>query len=104
MAEVMANHRDASFTRAFDDAAGVEAVALAELLRQGQALGQFRAFDADEVAHLIGAAKNGVLDRWASDEALDLASASATLLDFVESAVSFRSAMRISDPFDELGR
>ncbi|MEO9248409.1 helix-turn-helix domain-containing protein [Citricoccus nitrophenolicus] len=104
MAEVMANHRDASFTRAFDDVAGVEAVALAELLRQGQALGQFRAFDADEVAHLIGAAKNRVLDRWASDEALDLASASATLLDFVESAVSVRSAMRISDPFDELGR
>lgn len=88
MAEVLANHRDASFIRAFDDVSTEETEALADLLAQGQALGQFRAFDVTEVAHLIGAAKNGVLGRWSADETLNLASASATLLDFIESAVS----------------
>lgn len=88
MAEIMANHRDDGFVRAFDDVSRAETVALADLLRQGQAMGQFRAFDAEEVAHLIGAAKTGLLDRWAADESLDLGSASGTLLDFVDSAVS----------------
>lgn len=90
MAEVMANHRDASFVRAFNDVSTAETEALADLLVQGQKLGQFRAFDVNEVAHLICAVKNGALDRWSADETLDLASASATILDFVESAVSAR--------------
>lgn len=87
MSEVMANHRDVGFARAFEEVFDAEAVELSELLAQGQALGQFRPFDVVEVAHLVGAAKNGVLDRWAVDERLDLAAASETLLDFVENAV-----------------
>ena len=91
MTEVMANHRDATFVRAFTDASAAEIEILADLLAQGQAVGQFRAFDAGEVAHAIGAATYGVLDRWADDKTFDLISASATLWDFVESAVSART-------------
>ncbi|MFP7761768.1 TetR/AcrR family transcriptional regulator [Marisediminicola sp. LYQ85] len=88
MAEVMANHRDADFARAFDTVSTAETDALTRLLNEGQAAGEFRAFDAREVAHLISAAKNGVLDRWAEDDSVDLTIASATMLDFVERAVS----------------
>lgn len=90
MAEVMANHRDADFVRAFDDVSTTETDALADLLIEGQTLGQFHSFDATEVAHLICAAKNGLLDRWAADHALDLTTALATMLDFVERAVLTR--------------
>lgn len=90
MAEVMANHRDADFVRAFNDVSTSETEALADLLVEGQALGQFRAFDANEVSHLISAAKNGVLDRWAADDTLELEPASAALIDFVDSAVLAR--------------
>lgn len=90
MAEVMANHRDASFGHAFDDVVISETGALVDLLAAGQAQGEFRAFDVYEVAHLIAAAKNGLLDRWATNESLDLASASAKLMDFIQSAVSER--------------
>lgn len=87
MVEVMSNHRDPGFIRAFENVSTDEAETLAELLRQGQAQGQFRAFDVNEVAHLIDSAKNGVLDRWASDETLDLGAMRATMLDFIEHAV-----------------
>lgn len=90
MAEVMANHREASFVRTFNDVASAETEALADLLTQGQKLDQFRAFNVNDVAHLICATKNGTLDRWAADETLDLTSASATMLDFIHSAVSAR--------------
>jgi len=88
MVEVMANHRDASFVHTFQDVSGSETEALANLLAEGQAHGQFRAFDVNEVAHLVSAAKNASLDRWAADETLHLASLSVVLLDFVENAVS----------------
>lgn len=90
MAEVMANHRDADFARAFEDVYARETEALADLLVEGQALGQFRAFDADGVAHLISAAKNGLLDRWAADDTLDLVTSAPTMIDFVDRAVSDR--------------
>lgn len=90
MAEVVANHRNARFVRAFQDVSTARTEALADLLVEGQALDQFRAFDANEVAHLISATKNGLLDRWSSDETLDLAAVSATMLHFVERAVSTR--------------
>ncbi|MGJ9407367.1 TetR/AcrR family transcriptional regulator [Nesterenkonia aurantiaca] len=90
MSEVMANHRDASFVHTFNDVSTSETQALADLLAEGQAQGQFWAFGVDEVAHLVSAAKNGLLDRWAADERLDLSSASAKMLDFVESAVLAR--------------
>ncbi|MBB1035543.1 TetR family transcriptional regulator [Dietzia sp. CQ4] len=90
MAEVMANHRDAGFVHAFNDVSAAETEALADLLVEGQALGQFRAFDADEFSHLISSAKNGLLDRWAADDTLNLESASAAMIDFVESAVLAR--------------
>ncbi|WP_191906660.1 TetR/AcrR family transcriptional regulator [Microbacterium lushaniae] len=90
MAEVMANHRDTRFAREFDHVSATESEALAELLAEGQTRGDFRPFDVGEVAHLILAAKNAVLDRWAAEETSDLASATATLLDFVTSAVSAR--------------
>lgn len=87
MVEVMSNHRDPGFIRAFEDVSAEETVTLAALLRHGQAQGQFRAFDVDETAHLIDATKNAVLDRWASDETLDLASMTEAMLDFIEHAV-----------------
>lgn len=87
MVEVMSNHREPGFIRAFENVSTDEAEALADLLRRGQAQRQFRAFDVNEVAHLVDAAKNGVLDRWASDETLDLVSMTATMLDFIEHAV-----------------
>lgn len=87
MAEVLSNHREADFGRAFDEVAAGETEALAELLSEGQAAGQFRAFDATQVAQLIAAAKNDVLERWASDSSLELAPMAAALLDFVEAAV-----------------
>lgn len=90
MAEIMANHRDASFGHAFDEVSTSETETLADLLAEGQAQGDFRAFDVHEAAHMITAAKNGLLDRWASDESLDLASASTKMLDFLLSAVSHR--------------
>lgn len=90
MAEIMANHRDASFGYAFEEVSAAETGILADLLAEGQAQDEFGAFDVHEVAHLISAAKNGLLDRWASDESLNLASASAKMLDFLESAVSAR--------------
>ncbi|UFU02310.1 TetR/AcrR family transcriptional regulator [Ruania suaedae] len=87
MVEVMSNHREHGFIHAFENISTQEAATLADLLRQGQAEGQFRAFDATEMAYLIEAAKNGALDRWASDETLDLAPMTATMLDFIEHAV-----------------
>lgn len=90
MVEVLANHRDASFVHTFEDVSASETDVLAALLAEGQAHGQFRAFDVNEVAHLVSAAKNASLDRWAADETLHLASLSAVLLDFVESAISAR--------------
>ncbi|GGA58024.1 TetR family transcriptional regulator [Pseudoclavibacter endophyticus] len=87
MVEVMSNHREPAFIRAFENVSSDETEALADLLRRGQAQGQFRAFDVYEVAQLIGAAKNDVLDRWASDETLDLVPMTATMLDFIEHAV-----------------
>lgn len=91
MAEVMANHRDADFARAFADVSAAETAARADLLREGRATGQVRACDAEGFAHLITAAKNDVLDRWAADESLDLASATETLVDFVTGAVTPRA-------------
>jgi len=90
MAEVMSNLRDTRFAREFDDVAITESKALAELLSQGQTRGQFRAFDVEEVAHLILGAKNAVLDRLAAEEKIDLSSATGTLLDFITNAVSAR--------------
>lgn len=90
MTEVMANHRDTAFVGAFAEASTAEVDAIAELLVQGQAMGQFRLIDAGEAAHAISAATCGVLDRWADDEAFDLVSASAKSWDFVESAESAR--------------
>lgn len=87
MAEVMANHRETEFLRAFEHASTAEAEALADLLRQGQAQGQFRDFDAHAVADLIDGAKNRVLDHWASEKNSDLVSMTRTMLDFIEHAV-----------------
>ncbi|MBN9201240.1 MAG: TetR family transcriptional regulator [Microbacterium chocolatum] len=87
MAEVMANHRDEDFGRAFEGIAESDIDTVAGILREGQEAGEFRPLDAHEAAHLIDAAKNGVLDRWAADESLDLEPMSASLLDFVARAV-----------------
>lgn len=90
LSEVLANHRDPSFARAFEDVADAETATLAQLLVAGQQAGTLREFDAEEVAHLIQSAKNGVLARWAEDESVDLVAATASLLDFVEHAVLAR--------------
>lgn len=87
MVEVISNYRDPGFIQAFESVSMEEVETLADLLRQGQAQGKFRSFDAKEVAHLINTAKNAVLDRWASEATLELVSMTTTLLDFVEHGV-----------------
>lgn len=91
MSEVMANHRDPDFHRAFADASAAEVETLADLLAEGQAAGQFRRFEVGEVAHAISAATYGVLDRWADDEAVDLGVAAEALWDFIAHAVAARA-------------
>lgn len=87
VAEILANHRDGDSQRAFAGVAAQELTEIAALLRDGQESGQFRDLDPEAAAHLIDAAKNGTLERWASEESLDLASMAETLLDFIEHAV-----------------
>jgi AcrR family transcriptional regulator len=87
MVEVVSNHREPGFIQAFENVSTDETETLADLLRQGQDRGQFRAFDVIETAHLIDASKHGTLDRWASDETFDLVPMTATMLDFIEHAV-----------------
>lgn len=87
LSEVLANHRDPLFARAFEDVADAETESLSRLLQLGQRAGTLRTFDAEEVAHLIHSAKNGMLARWAEDERVDLVASTSSLIDFVEHAV-----------------
>lgn len=87
MAEVMENHRDEEFLKKFNDVSAHDVQELATLLTDGQAACQFRDFEAEAVAHLIIAAKNDVLDRWAGGAIQDLPAAAETLVEFVNRAV-----------------
>lgn len=87
MGEVMANHRDPDFSRAFEAVAAEEIRELSELLDQGQRAGEFRAFDADHVAGIIYQCKNGVLDAWAHGPHMNLRAHAESLQDFVGHAV-----------------
>ncbi|CCH27937.1 TetR/AcrR family transcriptional regulator [Actinosynnema sp. NPDC047251] len=60
---------------------------MADLLRAGQAAGEFRAFDADTVAIFVLALRNGVLARSAEDPGLDLDLCERELWTVVELAV-----------------
>lgn len=90
LTEILINHRDPGSRRAFDGISANKAAARVSLLRRGQRLGQFRQFDPDDVVHLISAATNDVLHRWAYDDTVDIAAVSATLLSFIEHAVLSR--------------
>ena len=61
---------------------------MADLLREGQRTGEFRAFDADTMAIFVLALRNGVLARAAEDEALDLDLCERELLTLVELATT----------------
>lgn len=90
MTEVVTNHREQSFGHACKDVYTSEIESLEDLLAEGQTSGYFWAFDVREAAHAISAAKNGLLDRLASDERFDLAFASARMISFFEGALSVR--------------
>lgn len=88
MADIMANHRDPGFFRAFDDEVTAETQRLAEILRRGQQQAEFRPFDAETVAHIILRCRDGLLDSWGQDAEGNLNSQIDTLLDFIDHAVS----------------
>lgn len=90
MFDIMANHRDPGFFRAFDDEVTAETQRLAEILRRGQQQAEFRPFDAETVAHIILRCRDGLLDSWGQDAEEDLSNRIGTLLDFIDHAISLR--------------
>lgn len=93
MFDIMANHRDPGFSRAFDDEVTAETQRLAEILRRGQQQAEFRPFEAETVAHIILRCRDGLLDSWGQDaeEGEALSSRIDTLLDFIDHAISVRT-------------
>lgn len=88
MGEIMANHRDPDFSRAFETVAAEEIRELSAILDKGQRAGEFRAFDTDRVAEIIYHCKNGVLDAWAHNSQTNLSTRTESLQDFIDHAVS----------------
>lgn len=87
MGEIMANHRDADFSHAFEAVAAQEIRELADLLERGQRAGEFRAFEHAHIAGIIYQCKNGVLDAWAHNPRMNLRAHAESLQDFIDHAV-----------------
>lgn len=90
MTDIMANHRDPDFFRAFDHEVADETRRLAAILVRGQQQSEFRAFDAESVAHIILRCKDGVLDSLTHNPDHDVNEHIETLLDFIDHAITKR--------------
>lgn len=87
MTDIMANHREPDFSRAFDAEVERETRRFAQILAAGQRRGEFRPFDSDGVAEIILHCKTAALDVWARKPDLDLPAHIDTLLDFIDHAI-----------------
>lgn len=92
MSEVVMNHRAPDGSRLFAGDEAEEVAGMAAILSDGQATGELRAFDVDEVAMIVVRCIEGIVGPWVVDERVDLAAQAAGLVDFVLHAVGAPSA------------
>lgn len=85
--EILVNYRNAAGERPFLAEVSEELEVIAQILTRGQRAGEFRDFDADEVAVIISRATEGVLGSWMADERIDLQAQARTLVDFIDHAI-----------------
>ncbi|MDX6740765.1 TetR/AcrR family transcriptional regulator [Actinocorallia sp. A-T 12471] len=87
MVEIVTNHRRPDGTRPFDGMDEEETEILGRLLSEGRALGEVRDLDADATAVIIQQSMEGLLSRWAYNDAFDVTAHIPALVDFIDHAI-----------------
>lgn len=87
MSEVVMNHRAPDGSRPFASDEAEEVDGMAAILAAGQAAGECREFDVDEMAVMVVRCVEGVIGAWVVDEHVDLAAQVQPLVDFVLHAI-----------------
>lgn len=81
MSDVVTNHRAPDGSRPFAGDEAAEVDGMADLLRAGQAAGEFRSFEPRQVAAVVIRCVDGLAGAWTMDDRIDLVADSRVLVD-----------------------